>query len=287
MTMAVLGTGIMGAAMARNWLKAGETVRVWNRTPSKAEPLADDGAHVIADAAEAVDGADVVVTMLYDGAAVEQTMRDAASGLRPGVTWLQMSTVGVPAVDDLAELAARHDLQYVDAPVLGTRAPAEAGQLTVLASGPAALETTVIKLVSPVSGKTVWLGPAGQGSRAKMVMNSWVLSIMLGLGQTIALAEGVGVDPQMFLDLIQGGAMDVGYAHVKGKAMMSRDYATSFPVSGAMKDARLIGELARSVGVDSSTVDVARALFEVAAERGHKDADMAAIVEAVRPRRSA
>ncbi len=287
MTMAVLGTGIMGAAMARNWVKAGETVRVWNRTPSKAEALADDGAHVIADVAEAVDGADVVVTMLYDGPAVEQTMKDAASGLRPGVIWLQMSTVGVPAVDDLAELAARHDLQYVDAPVMGTRAPAEAGQLTVLASGPAALETTVMKLVSPVSGKTVWLGPAGQGSRAKMVMNSWVLGIMLGLGQTIALAEGVGVDPQMFLDLIAGGAMDVGYAQVKGKAMISREYATSFPVSGAMKDARLIGELARSVGVDSSTVDVARALFELAVERGHRDADMAAIVEAVRPHPSA
>src|SRR3954468_5128448 len=89
MTMAVLGTGIMGAALARNFLKAGETVRVWNRTPEKAEPLADDGAHVIADVAEAVDGADVIVTMLYDGAAVEQTIKDAASGLNPGIIWLQ------------------------------------------------------------------------------------------------------------------------------------------------------------------------------------------------------
>ena len=281
--MAVLGTGIMGAAMARNWVKAGETVRVWNRTPTKAEALADDGAYVIADAAEAVDGADVIVTMLYDGPAVDQTIRDAASGLRPGQIWLQMSTVGIPAADDLAEIAAQHDLQYVDAPVLGTRAPAEAGQLTVLASGPAALETTVIKLVSPVSGKTVWLGPAGNGSRAKLVMNSWVLGIMLGLGQTIALAEAAGVDPQLFLDLIKGGALDVGYAHVKGKAMISREYPPSFSVTGALKDATLIGELARSAGVDSSIADAARALFAIAAERGHQDADMAAIVEAVRP----
>jgi 3-hydroxyisobutyrate dehydrogenase len=286
MTMAVLGTGIMGAALARNWVKAGETVRVWNRTPERAEPLADDGAHVIADVAEAVDGADVIVTMLYDGPAVEQTIRNAASGLRPGMIWLQMSTVGLPAADDLGSLAADHGLQYVDAPVLGTRAPAEAGQLTVLASGPAGLETTAIKLVSPVSAKTVWLGPAGNGSRAKLVMNSWVMSIMLGLGQTIALAESAGVDPQMFLDLIKGGAMDIGYAQVKGKAMISRDYAASFSVSGAMKDARLISELARSVGVDSSTVDAAHQLFEAAAELGHRDADMAAIVEAVRPRPS-
>jgi 3-hydroxyisobutyrate dehydrogenase len=284
MTMAVLGTGIMGAALARNFLKAGETVRVWNRTPEKAEPLADDGAHVIADVAEAVDGADVIVTMLYDGAAVEQTIKDAASGLNPGMIWLQMSTVGIPAADELAVLASRHGLQYVDAPVLGTRAPAEAGQLTVLASGPAGLETTVIKLVSPVSAKTVWLGAAGNGSRAKLVMNSWVMSIMLGLGQTIALAEGAGVDPQLFLDLIKGGAMDVGYAHVKGKAMITRDYAASFSVGGAAKDARLISELARSLGVDSSTVDAAQQLFEVAAQLGHEDADMAAIVEAVRPR---
>ncbi len=286
MTIALLGTGIMGAAMARNWLKAGETVRVWNRTPARAEPLLDDGAIVVADVADAVDGADVVVTMLYDAAAVAETIKDAASSLRPGMIWLQMSTVGLPGVDELAELAAHHDLRYVDAPVLGTRQPAEAGELTVLASGPADLRARVEQLLEPVSGKTVWLGEAGAGSRAKMVMNSWVMAIMAGLGQTIALAEGLGIDPQLFLDLIAGGAMDIGYAHVKGKAMIDRDYPTSFTVSGAAKDSRLIGEVARSIGVDSSTVDAVRKLFETAAELGHRDSDMAAIVEAVRPRTS-
>jgi 3-hydroxyisobutyrate dehydrogenase len=286
MTIALLGTGIMGAAMARNWLKAGETVRVWNRTPARAEPLSDDGAIVVADVADTVDGVDVIVTMLYDAPAVAETIKAAASSLRPGMIWLQMSTVGLPGVDDLADLAARHGLRYVDAPVLGTRGPAEAGELTVLASGPAELRAQVEQLLEPVSAKTVWLGAAGAGSRAKMVMNSWVMSIMAGLGQTIALAEGVGIDPQLFLDLIAGGALDVGYAHVKGKAMIDREYPASFPVSGAVKDARLIGDLARSIGVDSSTVDAARKLFEAADELGHRDSDMAAIVEAVRPRPS-
>jgi 3-hydroxyisobutyrate dehydrogenase len=283
MTIAVLGTGIMGAAMARNWLKAGETVRVWNRTSERAEPLAADGAHVIADVADAVDGVDVIVTMLYDGPAVATTIEDAHSGLRPGQIWLQMSTVGLPAADDFAAIATRHGLRYVDAPVLGTRQPAEAGQLTVLASGPSDLRNRVLSLIEPISGKTVWLGEAGTGSRAKMVMNSWVMAIMTGLGHTIALAEGLGVNPQLFLDLIAGGAMDIGYAHVKGKAMMARDYPASFTVGGAEKDSRLIAELTRSLGIDSSTVDATHALFAAAGERGHRDADMAAIIEAFRP----
>src|SRR5438477_147135 len=177
MTMAVLGTGIMGAALARNWLKAGETVRVWNRTSERAAPMVADGAQVIADVADAVDGVDVIVTMLYDGPAVAKTIEDAHSGLRPGQIWLQMSTVGLPAADDFVAIAARHGLRYVDAPVLGTRQPAEAGQLTVLASGPADLRERVLSLVEPVSGKTVWLGEAGAGSRAKMVMHSWVVAI--------------------------------------------------------------------------------------------------------------
>jgi len=171
----------------------------------------------------------------------------------------------------------------VDAPVLGTRQPAEAGQLTVLASGPSDLRDRVLSLVEPVSGKTVWLGEAGTGSRAKMVMNSWVVGIMAGLAHTIALAEGLGVDPQLFLDMIAGGPLDAGYAHVKGKAMIARSYPPSFTVSGAEKDTRLIAELTRSLGIDSSTVDAAHALFATAGDRGHRDSDMAAIIEAFRP----
>ncbi|MFF5261613.1 NAD(P)-dependent oxidoreductase [Actinomadura viridis] len=122
-SVALLGTGIMGAAMARNLCRHGMTVRVWNRTRARAEPLAADGAVVAGSPAEAVAGADVVITMLKDGEAVLAAMRDAAPGLRPGQVWAQMSTVGLAALEPLAELAAEHEVAFVDAPVQGTGSP--------------------------------------------------------------------------------------------------------------------------------------------------------------------
>ncbi|MER7283244.1 NAD(P)-dependent oxidoreductase [Dactylosporangium sp. NPDC000244] len=279
MTLAVLGTGIMGAAVARNWLKAGREVRVWNRTRGNAEPLAADGAVVAAGPADAVAGADPVVTMLFDAASVAEVMRAAAPGLAPGTLWLQLSTVGAAGAAELAGLAAELGLVYVDAPVLGTRGPAEQGKLNVLASGPEAARARVEELCAPIAAKVTWLGEAGQGSRAKLVVNSWVVTATAALAQSAALADALGVD---FLPLIEGGALDWPYAHLKGPLMRERDYPVAFPAEGAAKDARLVGELAAAVGVDSSVVDAARELLEEAVARGRGEDDMAAVYEAVR-----
>ena len=141
-TVAVLGTGIMGAAMARNLLAAGMEVRVWNRTRDKAEPLAGDGAAVAASPAEATEGAEFVITMLSDTVAVEDAVGEGAlSALGEGGVWIQASTLGMEGSARLAEMASQHGVAYVDAPVLGTRQPAEQGQLIVLASGPKECES--------------------------------------------------------------------------------------------------------------------------------------------------
>ena len=280
MTLAVLGTGIMGAAVARNWLRAGETVRVWNRTAESAEALAPDGAVVCDTPAACVEGADVVVTVLFDAASVEAFVNAAAPA--PGTLWLQLSTVGVPGADDLAAVAAKLGLVYVDAPVLGTRQPAEQGKLNVLASGPADVRERVEALCAPIAAKVTWLGEAGAGSRVKLVVNSWVLIAVAGLAQSVALAAGLGVDPKLFLSLVSGGALDMPYLHAKAPSMMERSYPVAFPISGAAKDAALIGELATSVGVDRSIVDAAAALLATAAARGFAEDDMAALYEAVR-----
>src|SRR4051812_1542717 len=134
MTVAVLGTGTMGAPMAVNIARAGQTVRAWNRTAAKAEGL--DGVEAAATVAEAVEGADLVVTMLADGDAVEQVAREALPAMGDGTVWLQMSTVGIEATERLALLAQERGVEFVDAPVIGTKQPAEQGKLTVLASGP-------------------------------------------------------------------------------------------------------------------------------------------------------
>jgi 3-hydroxyisobutyrate dehydrogenase len=279
MTLAVLGTGIMGAAVARNWLKAGHDVRVWNRTRANAEPLAADGAAVAADPATAVRGAQTVVTVLFDAESVAAVMRSAAPGIAPGSLWLQLSTVGADGADALAALAAELGLVYVDAPVLGTRGPAEQGRLNVLASGPAEARARVEELCGPIAAKVTWLGEAGRGSRAKLVVNSWVVTSVAALAQSVALADALGVE---FLPLISGGALDLPYAQVKAPLMQQRGYPVAFPASGAAKDARLVGELAASAGVDSSVVDAARALYDQVVARGFADDDLAAVYEAVR-----
>ncbi|GAA2636118.1 NAD(P)-dependent oxidoreductase [Dactylosporangium fulvum] len=282
MTLALLGTGIMGAAMARNWLKAGQDVRVWNRTRPSAEALAGAGAVVADSPAAAVEGADVVVTMLFDAPVVESVMTDAAPGLQPGTLWLQTSTVGADGADALGELAARLGLVYVDAPVLGTRGPAEQGRLTVLASGPTEVRERVEALVGPISAKVTWLGEAGAASRTKLVVNSWVVTSVAAAAQSVALADALGIDPKVFLSLIQGGTLDMGYVHLKAPLMIDRSYPVAFPADGAAKDAKLVGELAAGAGVDSSVIDTARALLDTAVSRGFAEADLAALYEAVR-----
>ncbi len=156
LSVTVLGTGIMGAAMARNLARAGHDTRAWNRTGAKAEPLAGDGVRVADSPAEAVDGADVVLTMLHDGPAVLEVMGAAAPALRPGAAWVQSTTVGVELVGGLAALAREHRLVFFDAPVLGTRQPAEAGQLLVLAAGPAASRAAVGPVFDAVGARTLW-----------------------------------------------------------------------------------------------------------------------------------
>ena len=135
-TVTVLGTGIMGAGMARNLIGAGLDVTVWNRSPDRARPLADAGARIATDGAEAVAGADVVVTMLFDADSVAQVMEEALPAMAPDAVWVQMSTVGLEGTERLAALAARHGVAFLDAPVLGTKAPAEQGTLTVLVERP-------------------------------------------------------------------------------------------------------------------------------------------------------
>jgi 3-hydroxyisobutyrate dehydrogenase len=280
LTVSVLGTGIMGAAMARNLARAGHGVRVWNRTRDKAEPLAADGAHVADTPEEAVRGADVVLTMLHDGPAALDVMRRAEPGLRSGAVWVQSTTAGTEAIGGLAEFAGAHGLVFFDAPVLGTRAPAEAGQLTVLAAGPSAARDTVTPVFDAVGARTVWTGEdgaAGSATRLKLVANSWVLAATAATGEVLALSKGLGVDPQDFFDLIADGPLDMGYLRAKAALVLEdRLSPASFAVSTAEKDARLIVEAGQRNGVRLDVAEAAAERFGRADALGHGDEDMAA-----------
>jgi 3-hydroxyisobutyrate dehydrogenase len=282
-TVAVLGTGIMGYPMAANMRGAGLNVRVWNRTAGKAERLTEAGASIADTPAEAVDGADLVVTMLSDGPTVSAVLTGAGgvlSAMRADAVWVQMSTVGVEQTERLAATAAEAGIAFVDAPVLGTKRPAEDGALVVLESGPPQACEAARTVFDAVGSRTIRAGEAGAGSRLKMVVNNWVLAVTAGTAECIGLARALNVDPAMFLDAISGGALDIGYAHVKGRAMIDEEYPVSFPLSLAAKDARLVIEAAGSA-VNLAGSRAALEHLEQAEEMGHGGADMAALYRAL------
>src|SRR3954470_1327030 len=282
MNISFLGTGIMGAPMARHLAEGGHAVTAWNRTADKARPLAEHGATVAEDPAAAVTGAEVIVTMLTDGEAVEDVMREAAPAAPEGALWWQASTVGICGTEALVALAEEHGLAYVDAPVLGTKGPAEEGELVVLASGEDAALDRLAPLFDAVAAKTIRLGAAGTGTRFKLVMNHWVLAVTDAIAETIAFAEGVDLDPAGFLDAIGGGSLDIGYAHLKGPGMIAGDLPVAFPLKHALKDAELILEAAERHDVDLGLAPVLRDRFARAAQDGHADADMGMVVAATR-----
>lgn len=286
-TVAVLGLGIMGAAMARNLLSAGLDVRVWNRDPAKTGPLAEAGAHAAATPAEAVEGADVVLTMLYDAAAVTEVIRQAAAGITPGTAWVQSTTVGVHDAGALAELAREVGLELVEAPVSGTREPAEAGQLLVIAAGAPAVRDTVAPVLDAIGARTTWTGEdaaAGTAARLKLVVNSWVIAASNATGEILALAGALGVEPQQFLDLIEGGGLDLPFLRGKaGLILGDKLDPASFAVDTSLKDARLILAAAEEQGIRLDGTEAAAARLERVAAQGRSKQDMAAAYYASAP----
>jgi 3-hydroxyisobutyrate dehydrogenase len=260
--VAVLGTGTMGAPMARNLASAGHRVRVWNRTREKAESL---GAEVADTAAEAVAGVEVVITMLTDGAAVEAALPQLDSD----TLWIQTSTVGV---DDTDRFADRHR-RFLDAPVLGSKPQAEAGSLLVLAAGRERPE----ELLAAIAGQVLWLADEpGAGTRLKLVVNLWIMNLVENVAESLALAETLGLDPRLFLEAIEGRAMDSPYAHLKGEKIVDREFSAQFALEHGAKDVRLALAAARDAGLDLGLAPATLERLHRAIELGHGDDDVAA-----------
>jgi 3-hydroxyisobutyrate dehydrogenase len=279
--VAVLGTGTMGAPMARNLLHAGFGVRVWNRTMAKAAALAADGALPASDPAEAATGADVLITMLTDGATVEDVITDpegALSMLRPDAIWIQMSTVGVEWTDRLADLADRHGVAFVDAPVSGSSEPADRGELVILAAGALEVRPRVQPIFDVLGRRTVWLDGVGDGSRLKLALNNWLVVLVEAMSETLTFSEAIGLKPHVFLETIAGGPLASAYATTKGTAMLDEDFAPGFPLRHAVKDAELATSAARRHGAELTLTDALLPRWREAVVDGHGDDDVAAAV---------
>jgi 3-hydroxyisobutyrate dehydrogenase len=276
-TIAVLGMGTMGAPMARNLLRAGYPVRVWNRSRDRAEALEEFGATVADTPAVAARGADIVLPMLYDADSVAGVITEALAELGPDGLWLQMTTVGPDGAQRLQELADQSGVSMVDAPVLGTRGPAENGSLTVLAAGPDAVRERSAAVFDVVGNRTVWIETPQGGQRLKMVMNSWVLTATEAVAEALRLASGLGLDPALFVEAISGTANDLPYAHLKAEAIRLGNFSPSFAVDNALKDSRLILDVATTVGVDVGLTDVVHQHLQHASDLGHGREDVSAL----------
>jgi 3-hydroxyisobutyrate dehydrogenase len=274
--VAVLGAGgTMGHGMSRNIQKAGMTVRAWNRSRDKAEPLSDAGITVVDSPTDAVDGADVVITMLSDGDVVLEVARQFLPAVADDTVWLQTSTIGYEATDHCIELAAGPGIAFFDAPVLGTKKPAEDGQLVVLASGPEDKRDLVDPIFDAVGQRTIWVGEAGQGSRLKVAVNVWIVALVEGAAETLALADGMGIDPKLVLETVKGGPLDLPYLQMKGGMMLERRFDPSFKLSLAAKDAGLARKAAHDAGLDLPLVETIAQRLASASE-DHGDEDLAA-----------
>jgi 3-hydroxyisobutyrate dehydrogenase len=276
--IAFLGTGRMGGPMAANLARAGFAVRAWDRTTSHAAALVEDGLTVAASPAEAVKGAGIIITMLADGPVTEQAHSgpDGFADANQGVIWVQMATIGLPWTARLAEAAAAHGMVFVDAPVSGSEGPARAGQLTILASGPDWLRDVLAPVFTALGRATVWLGPAGNGTKAKLVLNNWLADIAETTAESLTFAHQLGLDPAVIVDLLESNPLGSPWAVDKARRMLADDFTPAFALKHALKDAELAAQAAHAGGTKLALTNALLPRWRRAAV-GHADDDLAAI----------
>ena len=277
--IAFLGTGRMGGPMAANLARAGFVVRAWDRTASRAAALIKEGATVAASPAQAVKGAGILITMLADGPATEQALRgpDGGLDLAPGLIWIQMATVGMEWTERFVNTATRYQVSFFDAPVSGSQGPAQAGELTILASGPSWMQEAVAPVFAVLGRATTWLGPAGNGTRAKLVLNNWLADLTETTAETLSFARQLGLDPAAIVDLLQSTPLGSPYAAQKAGIMLAGDFTPAFALKHALKDAELAAVAAQASGTELTLTQALLPRWRRAAANGHAEDDLAAI----------
>jgi 3-hydroxyisobutyrate dehydrogenase len=270
--------GIMGSAMARNLIAANLLTTVWDRSPAAIGPLSEAGARVAHSPDEAVKDARIVITMLPTADVVNAVIFDAnvAEAFSEGAVWAQMGTIGLAGTTEIAGKlrTLRPDVLFVDAPVSGSKGPAEAGQLLILASGPAEAAAILEPAFSAIGRKTVWLGAAGQGSRMKLVVNAYMSALIEGVAEALELADRLGVDSSRLAEAIEGGPLDAPIADAKLHKMQHGDLAPEFPLVWALKDVDLA--LAAAGGDRLPMLTALSNQWRAAVDAGHGREDVSA-----------
>jgi 2-hydroxy-3-oxopropionate reductase len=276
--VALLGVGMMGTPMALRLLGAGYTVRVWNRTSAKAQALVAKGALACASPADAVRAADITITMLQDGAAVDSVLfgQGAAQALQPGSLVVDMSSIQPREARNHAARLAALRVACIDAPVSGGTVGAEAGTLAIMAGGRAADFQRALPVLQ-VLGRPTHVGPLGSGQLAKLA-NQMIVGITIGaVAEALLFAARGGADMGKVREAISGGFADSRILQVHGQRMVERDFAKRAAVTVQLKDLHNAMATARETGFEAPITQLFATLFEQATEHGLGDLDHSAL----------
>jgi 3-hydroxyisobutyrate dehydrogenase len=281
--LAVLGIGAMGHGMAASALRAGLPTIVWNRTPEAVQDLAALGADVAETVAGAAERAAIVITMVTDADAVMSIAHDQGMlrALARGAIWAQMSTIGVRGIERVVTLVEkeRPDITLLDAPVSGSKDPAEKGQLTIFASGPDEAREPVTPLFDALGQRTIWVGPVGSGTRLKIVNNTWLAFASEAVAASVALAHRLGLGTEVLVDALAGGPLVSPWQAAKLQRILAGDFSAQFALSLALKDVHLALEAATGGGL--AALGALAEEWQEVVDKGLGDQDITVVTRAL------
>lgn len=284
-TVAYLGMGIMGSAMAGRLLDAGFPLTVWNRTRERCNALEEKGAKVADTAKAAVEACDLVFTCTSDPASAKAVVfgeNGVLAGITEGQMFIDMSTVDEETVVEISKAVTEKGGLFLEGPVSGSKGPALQGQLVILAAGDEKVKEAAQPCFDVMGKRTVFLGEVGNGARMKLVLNMMMGINMAALSEGLAVGQKSGLKGSDIVDVLKDTAIASPMYALKGPKMLAGDHATNFPLKHAQKDVRLAVNLGEKVGQPLPVAAATNEVMKAAMADGHGDADFSAVDEAVK-----
>lgn len=290
MEIGFIGLGLMGRPMALNLARAGTPLVVWNRTAARSGELRAAGARVAAGAAEVFADAEIVILMLSGEEAIDAVLRRGTDGFAAyvaGRTVVHMGTTSPSYSAGLDADVRAAGGRYVEAPVSGSRAPAEAGRLVAMLAGEPAAVETVRPLLAPMCHEVTVCGAVPDALRMKLAVNLFLITMVTGLAEAVHFAERNGLDLRRFLSVLDAGPMASAVSRGKAQKLAGRDFAAQAAAADVLMNNRLVAAAAREAGLASPLLDVCHALFGETVGQGHGGSDMVAVIHAIETRTAA
>ncbi|SLN47071.1 NAD(P)-dependent oxidoreductase [Oceanibacterium hippocampi] len=284
-----IGLGVMGQPMALNLARAGQPLVVWNRSPQKCEPLREAGAEVAGSPAEVFRQARVVILMMVDSDATDAVLARGTPAFADNVAGHVIVSMGTNSADYSRGLDG--DIRaaggcYVEAPVSGSRIPAEEGELVAMLAGDPEATAEVLPLLAPMCRQTVACGAVPSALLMKLSVNLFLITMVTGLAESFHFAECHGLDLERFVKVLNAGPMSSAVSRIKLQKLLEGDYAAQALIADVWKNSRLVADAARSACVAAPLLEASDALYAETAGLGYGHEDMAAVVKAIASRTS-